>query len=67
MHPVKEPTRLTADRGPHLCCADVAGSLVAPDVLLAGLHGHPQGGLALRVNAHADDAPGQQALVLVVA
>ncbi len=52
---------------PHLSRADVAGCLVTPDVLLACLHGHAQGWLALCVNAHTNDAAGQQALVLIVA
>ena len=36
--------------------ADVGGGLVAPDVLLARLHGHAVRGLALCVDGHADDA-----------
>ena len=44
--------------------ADVARRLVAPDVLLARLHGHAQRRLAARVAADADDAAGHEALVL---
>mmetsp|Transcript_6016 Transcript_6016/g.23375 ORF Transcript_6016/g.23375 Transcript_6016/m.23375 type:complete len:875 (+) Transcript_6016:760-3384(+) len=45
--------------------ADVAGRLVPPDVLLAGLHRHSERGVPLAVNAHADQAAGQAAGVLV--
>lgn len=37
----------------HLGCADVAGGLVSPDVLLARLHGHAQRRLAARIAADA--------------
>lgn len=52
---------------PDLCSADVAGGLVTPDVLFACLHGHAQRRLACRINADANDATRQQALVLIVA
>ena len=45
--------------------ADVAGRLLATDVLLAGLERHAQGGLALAVDGNADDAAGHDALELV--
>jgi len=41
----------------HLGSADVGGGLVPPDVLLPGLHRHPEARLALGVNSHPDDAP----------
>ena len=37
----------------RLRSADVAGSLVSPDVLLPGLHGHAQRGLAIGIAAQA--------------
>ena len=36
--------------------ADVAGGLVAANVLLAGLHGHAQRAVSVGVDAHPDDA-----------
>jgi len=45
--------------------ADVAGGLIAANVLLASLHGHAQGRLSLSINADTDDAAGHEALVLV--
>ena len=41
--------------------ADVGGGLVAPNVLLARLHGHAVGGPPLRVNRDANDAAGHLA------
>ena len=42
--------------------ADVAGRLLAADVLLAGLQREPVGGLAVGVHRHADQPAGQLAL-----
>lgn len=43
MVPTAAGPRLTGNVGQQgLCSADVAGRLVAPDVLLPGLHGHAQ-------------------------
>ena len=50
-------------REEHLRGADVAGRLVAPDVLLAGLERHPERRLAVGVLRDADDAARQEALV----
>ena len=47
--------------------ADVGVGLLAADVLLAGLQGHTQGGVATGVFRHADDAARHGALVLVAA
>ena len=55
------------DRGQHLRRADVRGRALAPDVLLARLQREAVGRRALRVDADADEAPGQAALVLVAA
>ncbi|MNM22943.1 hypothetical protein D3C81_333300 [compost metagenome] len=46
----------------HLRGADVAGGFLAADVLLAGLHGQAQGGLAEAVDRHADQAARHVAL-----
>ncbi len=43
--------------------ADVAGGFLPADVLLAGLHGHAQGFVAVAVDRHTDNAPGGGALV----
>ncbi len=40
----------------HLCSADVAGGLLATNMLFAGLHGQAQGLLAVTVHRHADQA-----------
>mmetsp|Transcript_3300 Transcript_3300/g.11596 ORF Transcript_3300/g.11596 Transcript_3300/m.11596 type:complete len:853 (+) Transcript_3300:643-3201(+) len=45
--------------------ADVRGSLLPPDVLLAGLHGHAQRGVSVLVDAGSDDPSGHDPLVLV--
>ena len=50
-------------REQHLRGADVAGRLVAPDVLLPGLQRHPQRGLPVRVAGDADDAARHEPLV----
>ena len=47
--------------------ADVAGGLVALDVLLTGLQGHAQCRAALAVLAHTDDAARDDALEIVLA
>ncbi len=43
--------------------ADVGGGLFAADVLLAGLQGHAQGGVAVAVLTDPDDATGDEPLV----
>ena len=48
--------------GEHLGGADVGGSLLAADVLLAGLQGQAVGGLAVLIHREADEAAGQLAL-----
>ena len=53
------------DREQHLRRADVARRLVAADVLLARLHRHPERGLTVRVDRHADDPTRHLPLVLV--
>ena len=53
-------------RQQHLRGADVAGGLVAADVLLAGLQREPVGGRAVGVHGDADQAAGQLAGVLGV-
>jgi len=53
-------------RQQHLRGADVAGRLIAADVLLAGLQRHPQRRLAPRVAREADDAPGHTPRVFLV-
>jgi hypothetical protein len=45
----------------RLVGADVAGSLVPPDVLLAGAHGHDEGALPIEVRGHPHEAPGDLA------
>ena len=42
----------------HLGRADVAGGLVAPDVLFASLQSHAQGSPAVRIDGHADESSG---------
>ncbi len=54
------------DRQQHLRGADVAGRLVAADVLLAGLQRQSVGSGAVGVHRHADQAAGQLAGVLGV-
>ena len=44
----------------HLGGADVAGRLLAADVLLAGLQGQPVREVAVGVDRHPDEAPGQR-------
>ena len=46
----------------HLGGADVAGGLLPADVLLAGLEGQAEGGGAVGVDRHPDQAAGQGAL-----
>ena len=43
----------------YLRGADVAGRLLPPDVLLAGLQGEPVGRVTLGVHAHPDQPAGQ--------
>ena len=50
----------------HLRRADVGGRLLAADVLLARLQREAVGGIALRVDRHADEAPRHAALELVL-
>ena len=49
-------------RQQHLRGADVAGRLLPADVLLAGLQGQPVRRVAVGVDRHADESPGQRAL-----
>ena len=49
------------ERQQRLVRADVAGGLVAPDVLLARLQGHDEGALAVEVRGHADEPAGDLA------
>ena len=68
LEPVRAvPHRVHAghDRQQDLRRADVAGGLVAADVLLARLERHAQGATALGVLRDADDSPGDQALELL--
>ena len=65
---VAQPVRADGrevDRGgqgeERLVGADVAGRLVAPDVLLARAHGHHEGALPVEVGGHPDEAPGDLA------
>ncbi len=53
------------NRRQHLRGADVGGRLLAPDVLLAGLQRHADGGISGAVLRHADDPAGHLALELV--
>ena len=46
------------NRKQHLGGADVAGGLLAADVLFAGLQGHAQRRAAAAVHGDADDPPG---------
>ena len=61
--PVPDGVEAGHDREQHLGGADVAGRLVAADVLLAGLQRHAQGRLAAGVDRDADDPAGHGALV----
>ena len=54
-------------RQQHLRGADVGGGLLAADVLFAGLQGEAVGGLAERVDGHADQAARHRALEGVLA
>ncbi len=65
--PVVDGVHAGDHRGQHLRRADVRGRALAPDVLLARLQREPIGRRAVRVDADADQAPGQAALVLVAA
>ena len=49
----------------HLRRAHVTGGLLATDMLLAGLQGHAQRRLAVRVTRHTDNTTRQQALELI--
>ena len=64
--PVVHRVKPRDHRQQHLRGADVAGRLVAADVLLAGLQRHPQRRLAPRVAREADDAPGHTPRVFLV-
>lgn len=46
----------------NLCGADVAGGFFAADMLLAGLESEPEGGFAVGIAAHADEASWHAAL-----
>ena len=65
--PVVDGVHAGDDRGQHLRRADVRGRALAPDVLLARLQREAIRRRALRVDADADEAAGQAALVLVAA
>ena len=54
--PVIDPVHCGHVRQQCLSGADVRGSLLAADVLLASLQCHPIGRVAMDVNGHADDA-----------
>ena len=72
VHPQTEaaqPVRAVPDRvhaghdgEQHLRGADVAGRLLPADVLLTGLQRQPVGGVAVGVDADADQAAGQRPL-----
>ncbi|MNZ36292.1 hypothetical protein D3C78_537080 [compost metagenome] len=51
----------------HLGRADVGVGLLPANVLLAGLQGHAQGGVASRIFGNTDDAPGNRPFVLIAA
>ena len=62
--PVRPDGREVDRRGQRqqrLVRADVAGGLVAPDVLLAGAHGHDERALPVEVGGHPDEPPGDLA------
>ncbi len=63
LRPVPDGVEAGDHRQQHLGGADVAGRLVAADMLLAGLQRHAQGGLAAAVDRDADDPAGHGALV----
>ncbi len=65
--PVVDGIHAGDDRQQHLRGADVGGGLFAPDVLLARLQRQPVGLVAVRVDAHADQATGHRTLELVLA
>ena len=65
VRPVVDRVEAGDVRQQHLRRADVAGGLVAADVLLARLERHAERGVAVAVLAHADDAAGDLALELV--
>jgi hypothetical protein len=67
LRPVINRVHAGHHRRQHLGGADVGGGLLAADVLLACLQRQPVGGRPLRVLAHADQAAGHAALVLVAA
>ncbi len=52
---------LRGEREQRLVRADVAGRLLAPDVLLARAHRHHEGALALEVGRHPDEPAGDLA------
>ena len=65
LRPVIDREHAGDDGEQHLRGADVAGRLLAADVLLARLHGHAQRRVPGGVDRDADDAAGHGALVLV--
>ena len=65
--PVVNGVHAGNDGQQHLRGADVAGGLLAADVLLARLQRQPVGGVAVGVDADAHQAAGQAALVFVAA
>jgi hypothetical protein len=67
VRPVIDGVHARHDREQRLRGADVARRLLAADVLLARLQRHAERGLAVRVDADADDAARQLAHELVLA
>jgi|GEM_PF-5238960 len=63
--PVIDGIHSRHDREQRLGGADVAGRLLAADVLLARLQRHAQRGVALGILRDADDAPGQMAHIFI--
>ncbi len=65
LRPVIDGVEAGDVREQRLRGADVRGRLLAADVLLARLQRHAVGGVAVRVDRHADDAAGRLAHVLL--
>ena len=65
--PVKHGIERCHHRQQRLRGTDIAGRLLAPDMLLAGLQRQPIGAVAAGIDGHADDPPGHGALQLILA
>src|SRR6185436_5932708 len=65
LRPVIDRKHRSYDRQEDLRRADITRRLFAADVLLASLHCHAQGTIALRVDRNADDAARHGALIFV--